>query len=161
MIGKGVTYDTGGLNLKPGNSMANMYIDKGGASAVFGAFTGIVNLQLKKNVTMVVALAENAIGPEAYKPSEILYSHNGLSVEILNTDAEGRLMLADAMSYVQKELGCKKMVELSTLTGAIMASLGVKTGGLFCNDRQLASQLLASAQNRKFLLFVKNLFISF
>jgi leucyl aminopeptidase len=133
--------------------MSEMYIDKGGASAVFGAFTAIVNLGLEKNVSMVVPLAENGIGPGAYKPSEILTSLKGLTVEVLNTDAEGRLILADAMTYVQKQKGCNKIIELSTLTGAVMVALGKQTAGLFSNDQELSNALLNSSKSRKILIF--------
>jgi leucyl aminopeptidase len=131
--------------------MSEMYIDKGGASAVFGTFAGVVNLKLKKNVTMVVPLAENGIGPNAYKPSEILTSLKGSTVEVLNTDAEGRLILADAMTYVQKNFSCKKMIELSTLTGAAMVALGKKTAGIFSNDKSFSESLLSSSRSRNFI----------
>lgn len=152
LVGKGVTYDTGGLSLKISNSMNTMYTDKGGACAVFGAFTGIVSLGLPKNVTMVVALAENSIGPDAYKPSDIIKSLKGLSVEITNTDAEGRLILADAMTYIQRNYGCKRMVELSTLTGAVLSALGTETAGLYSNDSGLSDAVLTSAQKRRICL---------
>lgn len=132
-----------------------MYIDKGGASTVFGAFTGVVNLGLKKNVTMVTPLAENALGSNSYKPSEILTSYKGLTVEVLNTDAEGRLILADAMSYVQKNMGCKKMIELSTLTGAVLVALGPCTAGLFSNDDELRNELIKSSNKRNLLYNLK------
>ena len=148
LVGKGVTYDTGGLNIKPSGFMEDMYIDKGGASTVFGAFTALVNLGVKQNVTMVTPLAENAIGKDAYKPSEIIRAYNDLTVEITNTDAEGRLILGDAMSYIQRTMDCKHMVELSTLTGACLVALGSKIGGLFSNDQDMASRLLESSRNR-------------
>jgi len=99
LVGKGLTYDTGGLNLKPTKSIEEMHLDKGGACAVMGALHGAINHGLKKNVVFVIALAENAIGRTVYKPGDIIKSLKGLTVEIGNTDAEGRLVLADAITY--------------------------------------------------------------
>jgi leucyl aminopeptidase len=101
-VGKGVTYDTGGLNIKGTGNMEDMYGDKGGMSAVMGALQGTLELQLKKNVVFSTGLADNAVGSECFKPGDILTSMNGLTVEIGNTDAEGRLVMADVMTYVQK-----------------------------------------------------------
>jgi leucyl aminopeptidase len=100
LVGKGVTFDTGGLNLKPSGFMEDMYGDKGGACAVIGALQGTLELQPKKNILFAVGLAENAIGSRAYKPGDIIKGMNGLSVEIGNTDAEGRLVLGDTFTYV-------------------------------------------------------------
>lgn len=100
LVGKGVTYDTGGLNLKPTGSMETMYMDKGGACAVIGALHGCLNLKPKKNIIFTVGLAENAIDAKSYKPGDIIKSMKGLTVEIGNTDAEGRLVLADCFTYV-------------------------------------------------------------
>jgi len=99
LVGKGLTFDTGGLNLKPTRFIEDMHLDKGGACAVMGALHGTLELKPKKNVVFVMALAENAIGKEVYKPSDIIKSLKGLTVEIGNTDAEGRLVLADAITY--------------------------------------------------------------
>jgi len=106
-IGKGVTYDTGGLNLKPTGSMELMYGDKGGSCAVIGALKGTLELDLKKNIVFACGFAENAIGSGAYKPSDIIKSMKGLYVSIGNTDAEGRLVLADTFTYVQKNYSPK------------------------------------------------------
>ena len=100
LIGKGVTYDTGGLHLKTYGNMEDMYGDKGGSCAVIGALNGVIKLGIKKNIVFACGFAENAIGPGAYKPGDILKSMNGLHVEIGNTDAEGRLVLGDTMTYV-------------------------------------------------------------
>ncbi len=99
-MGKGITYDTGGLHLKGGHGMDPMYYDKAGAGAVFGAMKGTMDLDLRVNVVFVFPLAENAIGANAYKPSDVIKSYSGKTVEITNTDAEGRNVLCDAMSYV-------------------------------------------------------------
>lgn len=100
LVGKGVTFDTGGLNLKPTGFMETMYGDKGGACAVLGALHGVLELQPKKNIVFSIGLAENAIDSTCYKPGDIIKSMKGLTVEIGNTDAEGRLVLADTMTYV-------------------------------------------------------------
>lgn len=100
LVGKGVTFDTGGLNLKPTNFIEDMYQDKGGACAVIGALNGALELGLKKNVIFAMGFAENSIDNKSYKPSDILVSKKGITVEIGNTDAEGRLVLADTLTYV-------------------------------------------------------------
>ena len=100
LIGKGVTFDTGGLNLKPTGFMEDMYGDKNGACAVLGALHGCLDLKLRKNIVFAIGLAENAIDAKSYKPGDIIKSMKGLTVEIGNTDAEGRLVLADTMTYV-------------------------------------------------------------
>ena len=99
-VGKGVTFDTGGLNLKPTGAMEDMYGDKGGACAVIGALRGAMELNIKKNVIFSIGLAENSIDAKSYKPSDILKSMKGLTVEVGNTDAEGRLVMADTFTYV-------------------------------------------------------------
>lgn len=99
LIGKGVTFDTGGNNLKPTNFIEDMFMDKGGACATFAAFREAVKLGIKKNIVLTIPLAENSCDGKAYRPSDILKSHKGITVEINNTDAEGRLLLADAMSW--------------------------------------------------------------
>ena len=107
LVGKGVTFDTGGLNLKPTGYMEDMYGDKNGACAVLGALHGCLDLKPRKNIVFAVGLAENAIDSKSYKPGDILTSMKGLTVEIGNTDAEGRLVLADTMTYVQREFAPK------------------------------------------------------
>jgi leucyl aminopeptidase len=123
-VGKGLTYDTGGLNLKPTGAIEDMYYDKAGACAVMGALHGTFELGIKKNVVFAMGFAENAIDSKSYKPLDIIKSMKGLTVEIGNTDAEGRLVLADTFTFVQKEYKPKKLVNLATLTGAIMVALG-------------------------------------
>lgn len=145
LIGKGLTFDAGGLHIKPYGSMEEMYIDKGGASAVLGAFRGIVQMGLKVNITATLGMAENFISSNAYRPSDILKSHQGLTVEVRNTDAEGRLVLADVMSWTQQNYpNTKSMIDLATLTGACVVALGERTAGLFSNDDLLAQEYLAS-----------------
>jgi leucyl aminopeptidase len=144
MIGKGVIFDTGGLNLKPTGFMEDMYVDKGGASAVFGAFKGIVEAGLKVNVTVTIPLAENSVGNNSYRPSDIIVSKKGLTVEITNTDAEGRLILADAYTYTQQKYKIDSLIELSTLTGACMIALGTHYAGIFSNNADLSKSLITN-----------------
>ena len=118
LVGKGVTFDTGGLNLKPTGSMETMHMDMCGSAAVFGAFRAAVRLGLKVNIICALGMAENAIGSKAVKPHAIVKAHNGMTVEISNTDAEGRLVLGDTLSYVQKMHKPKTLINVATLTGA-------------------------------------------
>jgi leucyl aminopeptidase len=140
LVGKGITYDTGGLNIKMA-LMEKMYGDKGGSTAVLGALQGCLELKVKKNIVFACAFAENAIGNEAYKPSDILRAMNGLSVEIGNTDAEGRLVMADTMTYVQRNFNPRKVSYIATLTGSCMVALGLKTAGIFSTDDAMIKAL--------------------
>jgi len=144
-LGKGVTFDTGGLNLKPTGSMETMKTDMAGAAAVLGAMQAIAALKLKKNVLGVVASVENAIGHGAYKPGDVYKSHAGITVEISNTDAEGRLILADALSYIQKHYTPSRIIDLATLTGGIIVAIGEEASGLFSNEEKLVQQLQQAA----------------
>eukprot|EP00762_Andalucia_godoyi_P004593 ANDGO_05104.mRNA.1 putative cytosol aminopeptidase len=142
LVGKGVTFDTGGLNLKTQGGIELMYMDCHGAATVLATVRTIAALGLRVNVVGVLALAENAISGNAYKPFEILRSHRGLSVRIDNTDAEGRLCLADAMSYVQStDKSVDQIVDVATLTGACAVALGEYCGGMFANDDATAAAL--------------------
>ena len=146
MVGKGVTFDTGGLNLKPTGSIETMHMDMGGAAAVLGAVRALAMNKTTHNVVAVLALAENAIGPRAVKPHAILQSKKG-SVEVSNTDAEGRLCLADAMSFVQSEYSPSHVVDIATLTGACVVALGEYTAGLFSNDDKMSSEIVTAGEN--------------
>lgn len=126
--------------------MEDMYGDKGGMSAVMGALQGTLELQLKKNVVFSTGLADNAVGSECFKPGDILTSMNGLTVEIGNTDAEGRLVMADVMTYVQKHFKPKSMLNIATLTGASMVALGVSTGALFATDDGMRDAVLKASK---------------
>ena len=139
-IGKGVTHDSGGLNLKM-HEIERMHGDKGGACAIVGALKGTIDLQIKKNLVFAFAFADNGIGANAFKPGDIIKSMKGLFVEIGNTDAEGRLVLADTMTYVQAHYKPKRIIDLATLTGAIIIALGMETGGMFCDDADLLKEL--------------------
>ncbi len=146
IVGKGVTYDTGGLNLKPTGSMETMKDDMSGAAAVLGTIKAIASLGLKVNVVGVIPSTENSIGPDSYKPGDVYKSYEGTTVEISNTDAEGRLVLADALAYVQKHYAPKRIIDLATLTGGIIIALGEEVSGLFSNDDKLAKDLIEAGQ---------------
>ncbi len=138
LVGKGITFDTGGLHLKTYGNMEQMYLDKGGACSVIGALHGAMELGLKINAVFAMGLAENAIDAKSYKPMDIITSLKGYTVEIDNTDAEGRLILADTFTFVQREFKPKRLIDLATLTGAIRIALGLETAGLFSNDDDFA-----------------------
>ncbi len=146
LVGKGVTFDAGGINLKPTGYIEDMKTDMGGAATVFGAFKAIVELGLKKNIVLVMGLVENAIGSKAYKPGDIFIGYNGTSVEIGNTDAEGRLVLADSLAYVQKNFKPSKIVDMATLTGACLVALGPKLIGMMGNDDKMKKEIFESGE---------------
>ena len=146
IIGKGLTFDTGGLNLKPGQSMDTMFYDKHGACTTISLLHSISKLDLKINCVFVVGLAENSVDSKSYRPSDIILSKSGNTVEVGNTDAEGRLVLADCFTYVQNNFSPKIMIDIATLTGACKVALGSKTAGLFSNDDQLAKDLILSSK---------------
>jgi leucyl aminopeptidase len=123
-----------------------MYYDKAGACAVMGALKGAMELGIKKNVVFAMGFAENSINSKSYKPLDIIKSMKGITVEIGNTDAEGRLVLADTFTFVQREYKPKKLVDLATLTGAIMVALGQETAGLFSNDDDFAQEIKESGK---------------
>ncbi|SBV32119.1 putative cytosol aminopeptidase [uncultured Sphingopyxis sp.] len=154
-IGKGVTFDTGGISLKPGAGMDMMKWDMGGAGAVAGAIKAIAGRKAKANVVGVVGLVENMPDGNAMRPGDIVTTMSGQTVEVLNTDAEGRLVLCDAISWAQKAYDPKVIVDLATLTGAMVISLGHEYAGMFANDETLAAGLLAAgeASNNKLWRF--------
>ncbi len=137
-VGKGVTFDSGGLCIKPGASMLDMKSDMAGGAAVVGAMYALAARKLKKNVVAAVPLAENMVSGDSYRPSDVLESFSGQTVEVIDTDAEGRLILADALSYVVKTYKPGTLIDLATLTGAVLVSLGVEKAGLFSNSETLA-----------------------
>jgi leucyl aminopeptidase len=146
IVGKGLLFDTGGYNIKT-SMMELMKFDCGGAAAVLGAMRALGELQPPHvQVHCMVAACENMISHRAYVPSDILIASNGKTIEIMNTDAEGRLTLADALVYADKEVGCKAIVELSTLTGACMVALGKEVCGLWTNNETLAAELAESSR---------------
>jgi leucyl aminopeptidase len=146
LVGKGVTFDTGGISLKPGRNMGAMKYDMGGSAAVVGAMHAIAAHKLKKNVIGIVGLVENMPDANAIKPGDIVTSLSGLTVENLNTDAEGRLVLADILTYVQNEYSPTMIVDLATLTGAIVQTLGHEMAGLFTNSTDYGEAIMAARE---------------
>jgi leucyl aminopeptidase len=145
-VGKGVTFDTGGISIKPAAGMEAMKWDMGGAGAVAGAMIALAKRKAKANVVGICGLVENMPDGNAQRPGDVVTSMSGQTVEVINTDAEGRLVLADAITYVQRTHKPKIIVDLATLTGAIVISLGHEFGGLFTTDDDLASELLSAGQ---------------
>tara|TARA_B100000029_G_scaffold498714_1_gene567939 strand:+ start:942 stop:2399 length:1458 start_codon:yes stop_codon:yes gene_type:complete len=141
-IGKGVCFDTGGISLKPAKFMEDMTYDMAGSAAVVGLMKNLAIRKAKINAVGVVGLVENMPGGNAQRPGDIVKSYSGKTIEILNTDAEGRLVLADALTFTEKKFKPKFMVDLATLTGAIIVSLGSEYAGLFSNNDKLSNQLL-------------------
>lgn len=135
LVGKGVTFDTGGLNVKIGNAMYEMHMDMSGASAVIRSVIGIARLNVPMNVIGLIPVAENAISGESYKPGDILTSITGKTIEVMNTDAEGRVILADALGYAQ-QLNPRLVIDIATLTGAALGALGVQANAFFTNDEK-------------------------
>lgn len=146
LVGKGLTFDAGGYNIKPTGAIEDMKVDMAGAAAVLGAMKAIKAYDVKVVVHGIVPSAENLVSHNAYKPGDVIRSHNGKTVEIMNTDAEGRLILADALSYAEK-LGATKIVDLATLTGACMVALGPHTAGLFANDDGFRNSIETAAKS--------------
>ncbi|PVE60090.1 leucyl aminopeptidase [Arthrobacter sp. TPD3018] len=144
LVGKGVTFDTGGISLKPGAGMEDMKWDMGGAGAVAGTMKALAGRKAKVNVVGVMGLVENMPDGNAQRPGDVVTSMSGQTIEILNTDAEGRLVLCDAITWTQKTFQPKTIIDLATLTGAMIVSLGNEYGGLFSNDDGLADKLLAA-----------------
>ncbi|EDL48586.1 leucyl aminopeptidase [Erythrobacter sp. SD-21] len=140
-VGKGVTFDTGGISIKPGPGMEDMKWDMGGAGAVAGGMLALVKRKAKANVVGVMGLVENMPDGNAQRPGDVVTSMSGQTIEILNTDAEGRLVLADALHWTQEEFQPKRIVDFATLTGAIIIALGHEYAGMFSNDDQLSKDL--------------------
>lgn len=145
LVGKGITFDSGGISIKPAAGMDEMKGDMGGAAAVLGAMQAIAGLKPALNVTALVPTCENMPSGTAFRPGDILRIMNGKTIEIVNTDAEGRLILADALSYASKE-GLSPIIDLATLTGGIVVALGYAMTGLFCNDELLTDEILAAGR---------------
>ncbi|MBD1166469.1 leucyl aminopeptidase [Pelagibacterales bacterium SAG-MED07] len=145
-VGKGVCFDTGGISLKPAKFMEDMTYDMAGSAVVVGLMKNLALRKAKVNAVGVVGLVENMPGGNAQRPGDIVKSYSGKTIEILNTDAEGRLVLADALTFTEKKFKPKFMVDLATLTGAIIVSLGSEYAGLFSNDDKLSNQLLDAGE---------------
>ncbi len=147
LLGKGVTFDTGGISIKPSAGMDEMKWDMAGAGAVVGTIKALALRKAKANVVGVVGLVENMPDGNAQRPGDIVTSMSGQTIEVLNTDAEGRLVLADVLTYAQHTYKPKAMVDLATLTGAVIIALGHVHAGLLSNDQKLADALLAAGKN--------------
>jgi len=148
-VGKGVCFDTGGISLKPAKFMEDMTYDMAGSAVVVGLMKSLAMRKAKINAVGVVGLVENMPGGNALRPGDILKSYSGKTVEVLNTDAEGRLVLADALTYTEKKFKPKFIIDLATLTGAIIVALGSEYAGLFSNDDKLSKQLIDAGENVK------------
>lgn len=152
IVGKGITFDTGGISLKPSAKMDEMICDMGGAAAMLGTMSVIGRLRPQKNVICVIASAENMPAGNALKPGDVITSYSGRTIEVLNTDAEGRLVLADGMTYA-KELGASKLIDAATLTGAVGVALGSITTGVVTNDDAFYDTFKAAASRTNELVW--------
>ena len=144
-VGKGVTFDTGGYSLKPARFMEDMTYDMAGSAAVVGLMKSLA-LKAKINAVGVVGLVENMVSGIAQRPGDIVKSYSGKTIEVLNTDAEGRLVLADALTYTERKFKPKFIIDLATLTGAIIVCLGSEYAGLFSNDDKLSNQIIKAGE---------------
>jgi leucyl aminopeptidase len=145
-VGKGVTFDTGGISIKPAQGMEGMKWDMGGAGAVAGAMKALAGRKAKANVVGICGLVENMPDGNAQRPGDVVMTMSGQTVEVINTDAEGRLVLCDAITWAQKEFAPKTIIDLATLTGAMVISLGHEYAGIFANDDALAASLIKAGE---------------
>ncbi|MCP2506192.1 MAG: leucyl aminopeptidase [Nitrosopumilus sp.] len=146
LVGKAVTFDTGGISLKPGQGMDEMKFDKCGGCTVLGIMKSVSELKLPINVVGIIPSVENMPGGEAYRPGDIIKLYNGKTAEILNTDAEGRLILADALAYGEKQYAPKAIIDFATLTGACIVALGNNVAAIVSNDKQLTKEITNSSK---------------
>ncbi len=147
LVGKGITFDSGGISIKPSENLANLKYDKSGASAVIGAIKAIADLHMKVNVVGLMPLTENMPDGNAYKPGDIVTHYNHITSEIISTDAEGRLVLADALSYGIEKFSPSIVVDIATLTGAKMIALGHNIGAMMGNNDELIEKVMAAAKS--------------
>jgi leucyl aminopeptidase len=152
LVGKGITFDSGGIDIKPSDGMHEMKGDMAGGASVMNALTALAGLKPKISVTALIPATENLPGGSAMKPGDIISALNGKTIEVLNTDAEGRLILADALSYAKK-IGAKAIVDVATLTGACHVALGDVCSGAFTNDQRMADRLIAAGRETGELLW--------
>jgi leucyl aminopeptidase len=145
LVGKAVTFDTGGYSIKPADGMDRMKYDKCGGMAVIGAMHAVARLKLPIHVVGLIPAAENMISDKAYRPGDIVTFYNGVTGEITNTDAEGRVILADALSYGTRQYKPQAVIDLATLTGGVVVALGTACAGAFCSDHALRSHLFDAA----------------
>ncbi|GAA4909356.1 leucyl aminopeptidase [Actinomycetospora succinea] len=146
LVGKGITFDTGGISIKPNAGMADMRTDCAGGAAVVAALRAVARLGVPVRVTGLVPLAENHVSGSAYRPGDIVRHRGGTTTEVTNTDAEGRMVLADAIAYALEELAPDVVVDVATLTGAMKVALGVRTGGVFASDPALRAAIVAAGE---------------
>ncbi|HTV47613.1 MAG TPA: leucyl aminopeptidase, partial [Phycisphaerae bacterium] len=146
ITGKAVTFDTGGISIKPAADMGTMKYDKCGGTVVLGVLKAAAELKLPHHIIGVIPIAENSVGSRAYRPGDIIRMYNGKTVDVSNTDAEGRLILADAMAYTCEKFQPDILIDLATLTGGVIVALGSVFAGLFSSDDKLASDLIAAGQ---------------
>jgi leucyl aminopeptidase len=146
LVGKAITFDTGGISIKPPDKMEEMIFDKCGGMAVLGAMAGIARLKLKRNVVGLIASAENMPSATAYRPGDIVKTYDGTYIEVINTDAEGRMVLADAIAYARKDCEAAAIIDLATLTGACVVALGEYAAGLWSTSENLQTDLLAASE---------------
>jgi len=145
-VGKGVTFDTGGISIKPSAGMEEMKWDMAGAGTVTGLMAALAGRRARVDAVGLIGLVENMPSGAAQRPGDVVTSYSGQTIEVLNTDAEGRLVLADVLAYAQKRFAPRAMIDLATLTGAIVVALGHENAGLFCNDDALSEQLIAAGR---------------
>lgn len=141
LVGKGITFDSGGVSIKPSQNLHYMKSDMGGAAAVLGVVELVARLKLNVNVVGIVASAENAVDMNSYRPGDVIDSYSGKTIEIIDTDAEGRLVLADGISYMLKKYQPEKLIDLATLTGSVVRTLGYAAAGMFTNNSEMADSL--------------------
>ena len=146
LVGKGVTFDTGGISLKPPSRMDEMKFDMCGSATVMGVMNAVSILQPKLNMVFAIGATENMPGSDAQRPGDIVKAYNGKTIEVLNTDAEGRLVLADVLSYVNKNYKPSYMIDFATLTGAVLVALGNRASGLMGNDEKLINKVKKSSK---------------
>lgn len=141
LVGKGITFDTGGLSIKSSTNLHYMKSDMGGAAVVLGVVELAAKLKLNVNIVGIVASAENAVDSNSYRPGDVINSYSGKTIEIIDTDAEGRLVLADGLSYIIKKFKPKEVIDLATLTGSVVQTLGYFAAGMFTNNSEMASRM--------------------
>ncbi len=146
LVGKGITFDSGGLSIKPGSSMVTMKRDMTGAAVVAAVMAALPDVECAVRVTGLLPLAENAVGGRSMRPGDVLTQYGGRTTEVTNTDAEGRLVLGDGLAYAVDKLGPDVLVDIATLTGAVKVALGSNLGGLFANNDALAGLLDAAGE---------------
>lgn len=146
LVGKGITFDTGGLSIKPSEGMYYMKSDMGGAGAVLGAMELVAKLKLPVHLMAVVPATDNLVDALSFRPSDVISSHSGKTIEIVDTDAEGRLVLADALSYMVKEFKPEVLIDLATLTGSTVRTLGYHAAALFTNNDDLHNALTLAGE---------------